>query len=279
MADMRGKICVITGATSGIGKETARSLLSSGASLVLTSRDARKGEATRKELAESTKNGDIEILACDLSSLESVAGFCERFKQGHERLHVLINDAGTWEKRRSLSKDGIELTFATNFLAPFLMTNLLLPTLKGSAPARVISLSSDLHEGVIDFDDIEGQNRFRPMNAYRQTKLALILFSRELARRLEGTGVTSNCLMPGFVRTGLFRNASPFTRGFVKLITSSPTKGARTSIYLATSPEVEKVSGECFKRSMVVKTSEYSYDTKAAGRLWEVGTRYVGKWL
>lgn len=279
MDGMRGRVCLITGATSGIGKETARSLAALGASLVLPARDTRKGEATKKGLVESTGNSEIEMLECDLSSFESIAGFCDRFREKHEKLHVLINDAGVWEKRRGVSKDGIELTFATNFLAPFLMTNLLLPTIKRSAPARVINVTSDLHGGEVDFKDIEGKERFRPMNAYRQSKLEDILFTRELSRRLEGSGVTANCLMPGFVRTGLFRNASPFTRGFVKLITSSPAKGARTSVYLASSPEVENISGECFKKCRKYEASAYSSDMEAARRLWDVGIGYVGKWL
>jgi NAD(P)-dependent dehydrogenase (short-subunit alcohol dehydrogenase family) len=279
MNEIAGKICIVTGATSGIGKETARALAAAGATLILPVHTMSRGEIAKTDIIETAKNENIDIIECDLASLESVSRFCEVFKQNHDGLHVLINDAGIWNRKRTNSKDGIEETFAINFLAPFLMTNNLLGMIKRSAPARIINLTSDLSGGIVDFDDIEGKNKFRSMNAYRQSKLEMILFTRELARRLEGTGVTANCLMPGFVRTGLFRNASIFTRGFIKLMTSSPQKGARTPIYLATSPDVSKISGECFKKSRIVETSEYSRSEEPARRLWDVATGYVGKWL
>jgi len=274
---MEGRVCLITGATSGIGKETALALAKTGASVAFTARDIRKGEAVRDEFKAISKNEMIEVLECDLSSLQSARDCCDKFRAKHDKLHVLINNAGTWEKERKLSKDGIELTFAVNHLAPFLMTNLLLDVMKKSAPARIVSVSSGLHGGTIDFDDVEFKRGFRGIRAYRQSKLANMLFIRELARRLAGSGVTANCLMPGFVSTGLSRNSGAVSRAFVKILASSPQKGAETSIFLASSPEVESVSGECFAKKKVVKTSEESNDPALAKRLWEISVKYTEK--
>jgi len=276
---MKGKTCLITGATSGIGKETALALGRLGATVVFTTRDKEKGQATKKELIERSGNESIDFLFCDLSSLRSVEDCSKQFESGHERLDVLINNAGTWERKRSLSKDEIELTFAVNHLAPFLLTNLLLDTLKRSAPSRVISVSSGLHGGTINFDDIGYERRFRGMLAYRQSKLANMLFIRELSRGLEGSSVTANCLMPGMVNTGLGRHSRWINRMFFKALGTPPEKGARTSIYLASSPDVEKVTGECFSKSRIVKTSKDSNDPLLAKRLWEVSMKYVEKWL
>jgi retinol dehydrogenase-12 len=279
MQIMEGRLCLITGATSGIGRETALALAKMGASIVFTARDMKKGEEIRDQLKALSRNEMIEVLECDLSSLQSVRDCCDRFRISHERLHVLINDAGTWEKERKLSKDGIENTLAVNHLAPFLMTNLLLDVMKKSTPARIISVSSGLHGGTIDFDDVEFKRKFKGMRAYRQSKLANMLFIRELARRLQGTGVTANCLMPGFVATGLSRNSGAVSRAFVKILASSPEKGAETSIYLASSPNVEGVSGECFRKKRVVRTSKESNDQVLARRLWDLSARYTERWM
>jgi len=276
---MKGKTCLITGATSGIGKETAVALGKLGANIVFTARDEEKGKITKKELIDRSGNGNIEFLYCDLSSLQSVKDCSDNFRSGHNRLDVLINDAGTWERERKLSKDGIELTFAVNHLAHFLLTNLLLDRLKVSAPSRVIGLSSGLHGGTINFDDIGFEKNFRGLKAYRQSKLAVLLFIKELARRLQGTSVTANCVMPGIVDTGLSRNSGIVSRGVFKLIATSPAKGARTSIYLASSPDVEKISGEYFIKKKIAKSSKESNDPLLAERLWEVSTKYVEKWL
>lgn len=279
MSELSGKVCLITGATSGIGRETARGLAAAGARLVLPVRNMAKGEETKRDIIATTNNEDIELEKCDLSSFESIGNFCETFRRKHDTLHILINNAGHFNRDRRLSKDRIEEIFAVNFLAPFLMTNNLLDVIKRSAPARIISLTSGLAGGTLDFEDIENKEDFRPMDVYRQSKLEIILFTVELAKRLEGSGVTANCLMPGFVRTGLFRNASAFTRGFLKLMTSSPRKGARTSIYLAVSPDVANISGKCFKKMQVFETTPYSRDEIVAKRLWNVATSYTEKWL
>lgn len=269
----------MTGATSGIGKETALALAKMGATVVFTARDIKKGEAVRDQFKALSKNEMIDVLECDLSSLRSVRDCCDTFRSKYDRLHVLINNAGTWEKERMLSKDGVEITFAVNHLAPFLMTNLLLDTMKKSAPARIISVSSGLHGGTIDFDDVEFKSGFRGLRAYRQSKLADMLFINELSRRLAGSGVTANCLMPGFVSTGLSRNSSAITRTFVRIIGASPVKGAETSIYLASSPDVEDISGECFAKRRVVKTSKESKDPALARRLWELSVKYTERWI
>lgn len=276
---VKGKTCLITGATSGIGGATAHALAKLGASVVFTARNEGRGNATKKELIDHSGNKSIDFIFCDLSSLSSVKDCSEKFKSNYDRLDVLINNAGTWESKRSLSKDGIELTFAVNHLSPFLMTNLLLDKLKRSTPSRVISVSSGLHGGTINFDDIGFETKFSGMLAYRQSKLANMLFIRELSRKLEGSSVTANCLMPGMVNTGLGRHSRWINRVFFKALGTPPEKGARTSVYLASSPDVEKITGECFSKGRVVKTSKESNDPALAKRLWEVSTKYVERWL
>jgi NAD(P)-dependent dehydrogenase (short-subunit alcohol dehydrogenase family) len=276
---MKGKICLITGATSGIGKATALALAKMGAAVVFTVRDVERGRVTRDQIRSASGNEAVDFLECDLSSLSSVRDCCVKFREKHDRLHVLINNAGTWEGGRRLSKDGIENTFAVNHLAPFLMTNLLLDLIKKSGPARIISVSSGLHGGTIDFEDVEFKKKFRPMAAYRQSKLADMLFIKELSRRLAGSGVTANCLMPGFVATGLGRNSSAISKLFFRIFGASPEKGARTSIYLASSPEVANISGECFRKSRVTRTSKESNDSDLAKRLWSLSEKYTQNWL
>ncbi len=276
---MKGKVCMITGATSGLGRETTLGLARLGASIVFVSRSDSKGTATRADLIERSGNSDIDFIICDLSSLQAVRNCADRFKEGHDRLDVLINDAGTWERRRSLSKDGIELTFAVNHLSHFLLTNLLLDLMKRSAPSRIIGVSSGLHGGTINFDDIGFERGFSGLKAYRQSKLANLLFTKELARRLAGTSVTANCIMPGMVRTNLGRNSRVVSKAFFKAFGTKPEKAARIPIRLASSPDVEAISGECFTKRGITSTSAESNDPELARRLWEVSTAYVQKWL
>ncbi|MDH3364431.1 MAG: SDR family oxidoreductase [Thermoplasmata archaeon] len=276
---MSGKICLITGATSGIGRETALALGKMGATVVFTARSAEKGKATRGQITAVSKNEMIDSLECDLSSLSSVHDCCANFRERYDRLHILINNAGTWERERKVSKDGIENTFAVNHLAPFLMTNLLLDLMERSSPARIISVSSGLHGGTINFDDVEFKTKFNAMKAYRQSKLANILFIKELSRRLTGTGVTANCLMPGLVATGLSRNAGAFGRTFFRVFGASPEKGADTSVYLASSQNVMNISGECFRKRRVTKTSKESNDPELARRLWELSENHTQRWF
>ncbi|MDH4123100.1 MAG: SDR family oxidoreductase [Thermoplasmata archaeon] len=276
---MKDKVCLITGATSGIGKETAKVLAGMGAIVVIPVRDMEKGNNVKNLIVEESHDARVEVFECDLSSFESIRNFCGEFKERYYALHVLVNNAGLWERERKVSADGIELTFAVNHLAPFLMTHLLLDLLKKSAPARIVNVTSGLHQSTIDFDNIEFDRDFSSWKAYRQSKLANILFTKELARRLSGTGVTANCLMPGFVSTGLSRNSGLFSRTFVRMIAARPRKGAETEIYLATAPEVEKISGECFKKKKIAETSKESNDPDLARRLWDVSTKYVERYL
>jgi NAD(P)-dependent dehydrogenase (short-subunit alcohol dehydrogenase family) len=276
---MDGRTCIITGGTSGIGKQTAIALARMDARVIITARTDDEGEAAREEIRLVSGSRLVDFIDCELSDFASVRDCCARFAQANGELHVLVNNAGTWRPHREVSKDGFEMTFAVNHLSHFLMTNLLLGMLRKSAPARVISVSSGLHHGTIDFEDIGFERRYRGMAAYRQSKLANILFVKELSRRLAGTGVTANCLMPGFVATGLFRDSSIVSKGFVKAFGSTPEKGAQTSVYLASSPEVKSVTGKCFRRRQVVSTSAESNDPDLAARLWALSEKLTQKWL
>ncbi|CAN5911888.1 SDR family oxidoreductase [soil metagenome] len=274
---MKDKICLITGGTSGIGKETALALAKKGATLVLPSRNVEKGEAVKAEIIRESGNQQVEVMECDLASLASVRSFAENFKQKYQHLHVLLNNAGVWETQRKESKDGIEVTFATNHLAHFLLTHLLLDLLMQSAPARIINVSSGAHfHGKMDFADLEGKQTYKHLKAYSQSKLANLLFTRELASRLAGTGVTANSLEPGFVGTNLFTNMGKIANGLVNLFSKSAAKGAETSIYLASSPEVTAVTGLYFKNKKKRSPSPRALDDQAASQLWRLSEQYVG---
>ncbi|UCF12962.1 MAG: SDR family oxidoreductase [Thermoplasmatales archaeon] len=272
---MKNKIVLITGATSGLGKETAMGLAKLGATIVFTSRDRLKGEKTRTELIAASGNENIDMLHCDLASFESIRSCCKEFRSKYDSLHVLINNAAIWDFKRRESKDGIENIFATNFLAPFLMTHLLLDVLKKSSPSRIINVTSGMHYGTIHFDDIEYKQNFSGSKAYRQSKLGLILFTRLLAKKLEGTGVTVNTVHPGMNKTNLGRDAGGFSRMIFKLMGKDPKIGAETSIYLASSPDVENITGEYFAKKSIKRSSKESYDMDLAQRLWGVGKKYV----
>ncbi len=271
--EMKGKVVLITGATSGIGTETALGLAKLGATVVYTTRDDWRGETTRQDIVRlSGGNQNIEPFHCDLSSFDSIRAFAKAFQAKHDRLHVLINNAGTWEKDRSESMDGFELTWAVNVLAPFLLTNLLLDTVEKSAPARVVNVSSGLHpRGHLNFDDPEQKNgKFDGSAAYTQSKVAFILFTNEMARRLEGKGITVNSLAPGWVATRLSRNSGAFSRLMMNMMASKPAKGALTSIYAATAPELENVTGKYLSDQKMAESSPESKDPEKARRLWDL---------
>jgi len=273
---LKGKMVLITGATSGIGKETARGLAQLGATVVITTRDMQRGEQTKQELIQSTKNNNIDILYCDLASFASIRGCCTEFLKKYDTLHVLINNAGIVDYHRRESKDGIENTFATNYLAPFLMTNLLLDVLKKSAPARIINLTSGLQSGTIHFNDLEFKKDFSAMKVYGHSKLAIILFTRLLAEQLKGTGVTVNCVNPGMSSTNLGRDAGWFSVKIFKFFGKKPSIAAQTPIYLANSSDVETISGEYFEKKTVKTINKETYDLDAAKKLWEISKNYVG---
>jgi NAD(P)-dependent dehydrogenase (short-subunit alcohol dehydrogenase family) len=274
------QVCLVTGATNGIGKITAREIASQGLQVVVVSRNIARCEATVAEIREKTGNQAVDMLVADLSSQsairELVVNFCEKYK----RLDVLVNNAGGFFMKRIETEDGIEMTWALNHLSYFLLTTLLLERLKGSAPARVINVSSNAHlGGTIDFGDLEGNKRYSGWKAYSQSKLANVLFTFELARRLEGSGVTANAMHPGFVATGFAKNNNRLVRFVINLshlFALSPEEGARTVIYLATSPEVEGVSGEYFIKQKASRAAKAAYNQDSARRLWKVSQQMTG---
>jgi len=271
---MGEKVCLITGATSGIGKATAMGLANMGASVVMVGRDRGRGEAALAEIKEKSANASVDLMLADLSSQEDICRLADEFKEAYPRLDVLINNAGVIRSKRVTTADGIEMTFAVNHLAYFLLTNLLLDVLKASAPSRIINVASgEQRNATIDFDDLQGEKEYKTAKAYGQSKLANVLFTYELARRLEGTGVSANCLHPGAgVRTNLGSGVSGVFGFTVRALTplmKSPEKGAETSIYLASSPEVEGLSGGYFVKKAEAHSSDVSHDERIARRLWE----------
>ncbi len=278
---MNGKVCLVTGATSGIGLETTKQLAQRGATVVVVGRNAEKSAAAVARIKQQTGNAAVEYLLADLASQIQVRELAQRFKNKHSRLDVLVNNAGgIWMMRRE-SADGIEMTFAVNHLGYFLLTNLMLDTLIASAPARVVNVASALHrQAKINFDDLEGKRNYNPLNAYNHSKLANILFTYELARRLAGTGVTVNALHPGGVRTNLVARNGGLFKWFVQplfnLQAISVEQGARTSVYLASSPEVEGVTGKYFGKCQEWRSSPDSYDEAAQKRLWQISAEMTG---
>ncbi len=275
---MTGKVCLVTGGTSGIGKATALELSRLKASVIIVGRNKKRGKAALEEIRSKSGNQNVDLMLADLSSQQSIRQLAQEFRSKCERLDVLINNAGVFMLRRFLTVDGIERTFAVNHLAPFLLTNLLLDLLKKSAPSRIVNVASATHYGKkVRFDDLQGEKHYSMFWAYGQSKLANILFSYSLARKLEGTGVAVNCLHPGFVRTNLGRDNGPLF--FFKLATIfavSPAKGAETVIYLTSSPEVSGVTGKYFEDKKEVRSSDESYDEEMARRLWQVSEELTG---
>jgi retinol dehydrogenase 12 len=295
---MAGKTCLVTGATAGIGEVTARELARLGATVVIVGRSQDRCAASAKAIRQRTGNPAVESLTADLSCQAEVRRLAADFKERHPRLHVLVNNAGALFASRKESVDGIEMTVALNHLAPFLLTNLLLDTLKASAPSRVVTVSSHAHEmvGGFDFDDPQARKGtykgsggtlyalFAPMKhpallQYARSKLANLLFTCELARRLEGTGVTANALHPGFVASRFMAGNGVlgwFMRRWVSLLGVGVEEGAKTSVYLAASPEVEGVSGKYFVKCKQARASRAATDAAAARRLWELSEELVG---
>ncbi len=300
-----GKTCLVTGATAGIGEVTARELARRGACVVIVGRSRERCEATAEAIRRQTGNPAVEFLVAELSSQAEVRRLAEEFLARHDRLHVLVNNAGAMFAQRRESVDGIEMTFALNHFAYFLLTNLLLDTLKASAPARVVNVSSRAHEDVsgIDFDHLRGPpsarkfwgyggpafagllwtlllpTRHPAFLQYARSKLANLLFTYELARRLEGTGVTANALHPGFVSTRFTEGNGAlgwFMRRWAGLFAMSAEEGAKTSVFLATSPELEGVTGQYFEKQKPVASSAASRDEAAARRLWQLSEEMTG---
>jgi NAD(P)-dependent dehydrogenase (short-subunit alcohol dehydrogenase family) len=267
---MKERICMVSGANSGIGKATALGLAEMDATVVMVCRNQKWGEDAKEEIIKVTGNQSVDLLIADLSSQRAIIQLVTEFKRKYQRLHVLINNAGVLLQKRSLTVDGFETTFAVNYLAPFLLTHLLIDSIKASAPARIINVSSGTHSWAhLNLDDLQNEKRYEAWTAYSQSKLALILFTYELARRLKGTNVTANCLHPGVIDTNIGSithvDHPISSKSFNKL-----RKGADTSIYLASSPEVEDVTAKYFVRKSVAKSSTESYDEMIAQRLWQI---------
>jgi NAD(P)-dependent dehydrogenase (short-subunit alcohol dehydrogenase family) len=276
---MHGKTVVVTGASSGIGLEVAEALARQGASLVMVSRDPVRGEAALQKLVacSSTKP---RLLLADLSRQDDVRRLAAELLDSTPRVDVLINNAGAMYRDRDVTVDGIERTFALNHMAYFLLTNLLLARLAESGPARIVSVASRAHRGTINFDDLQSEHGYNGIRAYQQSKLANILFTRALARRVQGMNVTANCLHPGDVRSNFFKGVG----GWVEMVSSitypfigiSAAAGARTAVYLASSPEAGAISGEYFVKCEIAQPSREARDDRAAERLWQVSQELAG---
>ncbi len=273
---MQGKICLVTGATSGMGKETALGLARLGATVVLVARSKSKGEETRQEIARQSGNDDIDLLLADLSSQQEVRKLADEFKAKYKRLDVLVNNAGGVFTKRQTTVDGLEMTFALDHLAYFLLTLLLLDTLKASVPARIINISSQGEVfGKINFDDLQGEKSygFFGSNAYAQAKLANVMLTYELARRLEGTGVTVNAVGPGLVATNLGANNGGIFGAFTSLakrLAKTPADAARTAIRLASAPELQNETGKFYYNEREIHSSKRSHNVATQKRLWNV---------
>ncbi|MGH2478680.1 MAG: SDR family oxidoreductase, partial [Ktedonobacteraceae bacterium] len=261
---MQGKVCLVTGSNSGIGIVTARELARMGATVVMLCRNRAKGEAAQAEIKAATGNQNVDLIVADLASQDDVRRAATEFTQKYKQLHVLVHNAGGVNSVRKTTPDGLEATFAINHLAPFLLTELLLDTLKASAPARVIAVSSAAHvSGKIDFEDLQGEKRYSLWKAYGQSKLAMVLFTYELANQLKDTGVTVNALHPGVIASNFDSGLDGVMRWgwkMMKPFISNAEQGAQTTLYLATSPAVEGVTGKYFARQQEKNSSSRSYD-------------------
>jgi NAD(P)-dependent dehydrogenase (short-subunit alcohol dehydrogenase family) len=271
---MAGKTVLVTGATSGLGLASAEALAGEGARVVIGARAASRGEAARRRVASASANEDIHVMVADLSSRTAMIEMVDQFQARFDRLDVLINNAGVDVGRREVTVDGLELTFAVNYLAPFVLTTRLLDLLRASAPARVLNVVSSGHKGGrINFDDLQSEQRFNGQRAYNNSKLALVAFTYELARRLAGSGVTVNAVDPGFVRgTGIGRTL-PLGYQIIGVLLwpfmAGVQKGAQTTVWAATDPSLRETTGAYFKRCKELTTGSPTHDADLAKRLWE----------
>jgi retinol dehydrogenase-12 len=275
MADsLDGTTALVTGATNGIGRVTAGELARRGARVLFVARDRARGEATLAEIREASGGRPTDLLLADLSSQREVRRLAQEVRERTPRLDLLVNNAGAIFDERAVSADGLEMTFALNHLAYFLLTLELLPILEEGSASRIVNVSSVAHErGSIDFDDLQAERGYSMWRAYQQSKLANVLFTRELARRLGGRGVTTNALHPGVIASGFGRNGRGFFSRFVALgapLLASPERGARTTIHVATAPELAGVTGRYFSGCREKTPSKAAQDDAAALRLWQI---------
>lgn len=274
-AIMKDKVCLVTGATAGIGQVTATTLAAQGAHVFIGARNKQKAEKVVRNMREQTGNESVDYLLADFSDFDQVRGLVRAFSERSDRLDVLINNAGAFFNKRHSTPLGVEMTLLINHLAPFLLTNLLLGNLRGSAHARILNISSEAHkQGSMDFDDLGFKRGYFGMKAYARSKLANILFTYELARRLGNRAITVNAVHPGHVATDIWKTnfsfLGPFLKGIMKLIALTPEQGADNSIFLAASPDVSAVTGKYFVKREAVDSSPLSYDETIAKRLWDV---------
>jgi retinol dehydrogenase-14 len=276
LARMDDRVCVVTGATAGIGKETALALARLSATVVIVARDPARATRTAEEIRRDSGKRIVEVVLADFASLASVRAAAAEIARRHRAVHVLVNNAGRASKRRTLSTDRIEMTFAVNHLAPFLFTRELMPLLRAGAPSRIVNVASVAERnGLMRFDDLQSRRNYRGFRAYGMSKLANVLFTYELASRIEGTGVTANCLHPGAVATDLLRQLPRWLFALISPFLRTPAQGAETSVFLATSPAVDGVNGGYFQKCRAARSSKRSYDVETRKRLWEVSEAMV----
>lgn len=277
---MKNKTVLITGANAGIGLATSMGLARLGAEVLMVSRDERRGREAQDLVKEKTANTDVHLLIADLSEPSAIRNLAREVTEKFSQLSVLLNNAAVIPRRREVTKDGLEVQFAVNHLAYFHLTGLLIDLLKSNAPSRVVNVASQVHAGaIIEFDDLQSERKYGRTRVYGKSKLANVLFTYELARRLEGTGVTANCLHPGVVATNLLADAGGLPRrlkAVTRVAAVSMEAGARNSIHLASSDELEGVNGKYFVKEIAVPSSPESYDEGAARRLWEISCRITG---
>ena len=275
------KVAIITGANTGIGKENAIDLAKRGAKVYIACRDIKRGEEALKEIKERSQSNKVYFLQLDLASLDSVREFAKTFQQLESKLHILINNAGVVMNKRILTKDDFEMTFATNHLGHFLLTNLLVEIMKASSPSRIINVSSSAHYFTdINQDDLMSEKSFGSFKAYAQSKLANVLFSRELSKKLAGSGVTVNSCHPGVVKTEILRNLNPFLRKVIiepvyEYIMKTSYEGAQTQIRLAVDPELETVTGKYFADCEEAAVSKYAENDDTAEWLYQKSIKFV----
>lgn len=278
---MKDKVVIVTGSNSGIGRETALALAEMGATVVAVVRNRELGEQACEAIMAETGNELVDMMLCDLSSMSTIKEFAREFKNKYNRLDVLINNAGAVFSKRDVTTEGFERTLAVNYLAPFLLTHELLPLLKTSAPARVINLSSGLaRRAELNLDDLQTESGYKSRKVYGKVKLMVEMFTYELARQLENTGVSVNVVHPGFVATNLGRSSGSLSSrimfGMMKPFQLSPKEGAETSVYVATSSELDGITGKCFTKNQETKTSEVSYDVNLQKQLWDATVSLLG---
>ena len=281
MSEMEGRICLITGANSGIGKETAIGLAKKGAQIVMAVRNLERGEKARTDIIEKSGKKAVDLLRCDVSLMSNIRQFAKEFDAKYPKLDVLINNAGAVFNKRSMTDEGFEKTLALDYLGPVLLTHELLPTLRKVGPSMIVNVSSGLHKNAsINLSDMQSEKSYDGMKVYSKAKLMLMMFTYELARRLEATGITANAVMPGFVATNLGKNSDSLLSSImfrmVRPMQIGAEEGAATSIYVCSSGEAKGKTGKCYEKGKEVNSSPLSYDRDLQSKLWVKTNELLG---